>query len=86
MGGYRWEGVPFTHLYLLLLEIAKSLAKCVLHFNTFGGNPMACAIGSAVLEVRASSHVNVIRVTERQPQSHTHILITLSHHSAGEEG
>ncbi|ELK31726.1 Alanine--glyoxylate aminotransferase 2, mitochondrial [Myotis davidii] len=31
-------------------EIAKSLAKCVLHFNTFGGNPMACAIGSAVLE------------------------------------
>lgn len=22
-----------------------------LHFNTFGGNPMACAIGSAVLDV-----------------------------------
>ncbi|XP_012928969.1 alanine--glyoxylate aminotransferase 2, mitochondrial isoform X2 [Heterocephalus glaber] len=32
-------------------EIAKSLARCMLHFNTFGGNPMACAIGSAVLEV-----------------------------------
>ncbi|XP_027953873.1 alanine--glyoxylate aminotransferase 2, mitochondrial isoform X1 [Eumetopias jubatus] len=32
-------------------EIAKSLAKRVFHFNTFGGNPMACAIGSAVLEV-----------------------------------
>ncbi|XP_012874072.1 PREDICTED: alanine--glyoxylate aminotransferase 2, mitochondrial [Dipodomys ordii] len=32
-------------------EIAKSLAKRLLHFNTFGGNPMACAIGSAVLEV-----------------------------------
>ncbi|XP_027630687.1 alanine--glyoxylate aminotransferase 2, mitochondrial isoform X1 [Tupaia chinensis] len=32
-------------------EIAKSLAKCLSHFNTFGGNPMACAIGSAVLEV-----------------------------------
>nr|XP_054209150.1 alanine--glyoxylate aminotransferase 2, mitochondrial isoform X2 [Homo sapiens] len=32
-------------------EIAKSLAKCLQHFNTFGGNPMACAIGSAVLEV-----------------------------------
>ncbi|XP_003470269.2 alanine--glyoxylate aminotransferase 2, mitochondrial isoform X1 [Cavia porcellus] len=32
-------------------EIAKSLAKCLLHFNTFGGNPIACAIGSAVLEV-----------------------------------
>lgn len=22
-----------------------------LHFNTFGGNPMACAVGSAVLDV-----------------------------------
>ncbi|KAL6042799.1 hypothetical protein STEG23_015387, partial [Scotinomys teguina] len=32
-------------------EIAKSLAKCLHHFNTFGGNPLACAIGSAVLEV-----------------------------------
>ncbi|XP_039698624.1 alanine--glyoxylate aminotransferase 2, mitochondrial isoform X1 [Pteropus medius] len=32
-------------------EIAKSLAKSLCHFNTFGGNPMACAIGSAVLEV-----------------------------------
>ncbi|MBZ3886173.1 Alanine--glyoxylate aminotransferase 2, mitochondrial, partial [Sciurus carolinensis] len=32
-------------------EIAKSLAKRMFHFNTFGGNPMACAIGSAVLEV-----------------------------------
>ncbi|XP_036919049.1 alanine--glyoxylate aminotransferase 2, mitochondrial isoform X2 [Sturnira hondurensis] len=32
-------------------EIAKSLGNCILHFNTFGGNPVACAIGSAVLEV-----------------------------------
>ncbi|XP_008833553.1 alanine--glyoxylate aminotransferase 2, mitochondrial isoform X1 [Nannospalax galili] len=32
-------------------EIAKSLANCLLHFNTFGGSPLACAIGSAVLEV-----------------------------------
>ncbi|XP_030669641.1 alanine--glyoxylate aminotransferase 2, mitochondrial isoform X1 [Nomascus leucogenys] len=32
-------------------EIAKSLVKRLQHFNTFGGNPMACAIGSAVLEV-----------------------------------
>ncbi|XP_005078059.1 alanine--glyoxylate aminotransferase 2, mitochondrial isoform X2 [Mesocricetus auratus] len=32
-------------------EIAKSLAKCLHHFSTFGGNPLACAIGSAVLEV-----------------------------------
>ncbi|XP_021064162.1 alanine--glyoxylate aminotransferase 2, mitochondrial isoform X1 [Mus pahari] len=32
-------------------EIAKSLAKRLHHFSTFGGNPLACAIGSAVLEV-----------------------------------
>ncbi|KAM7320756.1 hypothetical protein ACRRTK_020009 [Alexandromys fortis] len=32
-------------------EIAKSLTKCMHHFNTFGGNPLACAIGSAVLKV-----------------------------------
>ncbi|XP_006902189.1 PREDICTED: alanine--glyoxylate aminotransferase 2, mitochondrial-like [Elephantulus edwardii] len=32
-------------------EIAKSLSKRLLHFNTFGGNPLACAIGSAVLKV-----------------------------------
>ena len=32
------------------LEIAQTLTQA-LHFNTFGGNPMACAIGSAVLDV-----------------------------------
>ncbi|XP_045704243.1 alanine--glyoxylate aminotransferase 2, mitochondrial isoform X3 [Phyllostomus hastatus] len=32
-------------------EIARSLANCVLHFSTFGGSPVACAVGSAVLEV-----------------------------------
>ncbi|MBU0990669.1 MAG: aminotransferase class III-fold pyridoxal phosphate-dependent enzyme, partial [Proteobacteria bacterium] len=31
-------------------EIAQSL-KGRIHFNTFGGNPVACAIGKAVLEV-----------------------------------
>lgn len=31
-------------------EIAESL-KGVLHINTFGGNPVACAVGSAVLDV-----------------------------------
>ncbi|XP_011314996.1 alanine--glyoxylate aminotransferase 2, mitochondrial [Fopius arisanus] len=31
-------------------EIAASLSQA-LHFNTFGGNPLACAIGSAVLDV-----------------------------------
>lgn len=32
-------------------EIAASFAKGV-HFNTFGGNPVACAIASSVLDVR----------------------------------
>lgn len=31
-------------------EIALSMAKA-LHFNTYGGNPLACAVGSAVLDV-----------------------------------
>ncbi|GAV02097.1 hypothetical protein RvY_12702 [Ramazzottius varieornatus] len=31
-------------------EIAQKLAAAT-HFNTFGGNPLACAIGSAVLDV-----------------------------------
>lgn len=31
-------------------EIARSLNKAS-HFNTFGGNPVACAVGEAVLEV-----------------------------------
>lgn len=31
-------------------EIAKSLNRA-LHFNTFGGNPLACAVGSTVLDV-----------------------------------
>ena len=34
-------------------EIAASLAPDkALHFNTFGGNPLSCAVGSAVLDVR----------------------------------
>ena len=31
-------------------EIAETMGK-TLHFNTFGGNPVACAVGSAVLDV-----------------------------------
>lgn len=31
-------------------EIAENLNKA-LHFNTFGGNPLACSVGIAVLEV-----------------------------------
>ena len=32
-------------------EIAETMGKA-LHFNTFGGNPIACSVGSAVLDVR----------------------------------
>lgn len=31
-------------------KIAECLSKA-LHFNTFGGNPIACAVGNTVLEV-----------------------------------
>ena len=31
-------------------EIASTMGDA-LHFNTYGGNPMACAVGSAVLDV-----------------------------------
>ena len=33
-------------------EIAQSMTKAM-HFNTFGGNPLACAVGSTVLDVSA---------------------------------
>ena len=32
-------------------EIADKLADS-LYFNTFGGNPLACSVGSAVIDVR----------------------------------
>ena len=31
-------------------EIAQTMTRA-LHFNTYGGNPMACAVGSAVIDV-----------------------------------
>lgn len=31
-------------------EIAQTMGKA-LHFNTYGGNPMSCAVGSSVLDV-----------------------------------
>lgn len=31
-------------------EVAQSLTQA-LHFNTFGGNPLACAVGTAVMDV-----------------------------------
>lgn len=32
-------------------QISKALTKAS-HFNTFGGNPIACAVGITVLDVR----------------------------------
>lgn len=32
-------------------EIAQSLQKAAI-FNTFGGNPLACAVGISVLDVK----------------------------------
>ncbi len=34
----------------ILIEIAKTMGTA-LHFNTYGGNPLACTVGSAVLDV-----------------------------------
>eukprot|EP01135_Chromosphaera_perkinsii_P001959 Nk52_evm6s215 gene=Nk52_evmTU6s215 len=44
-------------------EIAQSLTKKV-HFNTYGGNPMSCAVGRAVLEV----------IDKENLQSNCHVL------------
>lgn len=41
-------GVAF--LSMCSPEIAASFAKGV-HFNTFGGNPVACTVASSVLDV-----------------------------------
>lgn len=37
-------------------EIASVMGRA-LHFNTYGGNPLACAVGSAVLDVSLTSHL-----------------------------
>lgn len=42
--------------YFFFLEIANSLAEN-LHFNTFGGNPLACVAGAAVLDVGRTLHM-----------------------------
>ena len=40
-------------------EIAQSMTKAM-HFNTFGGNPLACAVGSTVLDVSAILYISFI--------------------------
>ena len=41
-------------------EIAKSFQQA-LHVNTFGGNPLACAVASTVLDVRNISAIVFLR-------------------------
>ncbi|XP_070630884.1 alanine--glyoxylate aminotransferase 2, mitochondrial isoform X2 [Bos indicus] len=54
-------------------DIAKSLTKRMLHFNTFGGNPMACAVGSAVLEVIKEENLQ-----ENSQEVGTYMLLKLA--------
>ena len=42
--GFPMAAVVTSH------EIAKPLSSAM-HFNTFGGDPLACVVGSAVLDV-----------------------------------
>lgn len=58
------------------LEIARSLADSLFYFNTFGGSPLACAIGSAVLEVCITSQKGFTHFTE-QLQNHKSIIRVL---------
>ncbi|TRY98640.1 hypothetical protein DNTS_005887 [Danionella cerebrum] len=53
-------------------EIAKSFAKGV-HFNTFGGNPLACAIASSVLDT-----IKEDRLQENCDQVGTYLLTELA--------
>lgn len=40
------------------IEIAKSLSRDAIHFNTYGGNPVACAVGSTVIDVSILSFIS----------------------------
>ena len=44
-----------------VVEVAKSLNKA-LHFNTYGGNPVACAVGSSVIDVSIFSFTDYLRI------------------------
>ncbi len=49
--GHPMAAVVTTH------EIAAAFANGMEYFNTFGGNPVSCAIGSAVLDVIEEEHL-----------------------------
>jgi alanine-glyoxylate transaminase/(R)-3-amino-2-methylpropionate-pyruvate transaminase len=52
-------------------EIAKTLTQKV-HFNTYGGNPISSAIGSAVLDVIKNENIQ-----QRAHELGTHLLTRL---------
>ncbi|XP_062602333.1 alanine--glyoxylate aminotransferase 2, mitochondrial-like [Saccostrea cucullata] len=52
-------------------EIALSMAKA-LHFNTYGGNPLACAVGSAVLDV-----IKEEKIQENAASTGTYFILEL---------
>ena len=47
-------------------EIADTMTKA-LHFNTYGGNPLASAVGSAVLDVSRGIHIALCSITTNIP-------------------
>lgn len=53
------KGLDFTCGSDNIVEVAKSLNKA-LHFNTYGGNPVACAIGSSVIDVSILSVMSLL--------------------------
>lgn len=60
--GFPMAAVVTTH------EIAKSLTHA-LHFNTFGGDPLACVVGSAVLDA-----IDEDKLMENSHEVGTHLL------------
>lgn len=53
------NGVPLAAV-VTTPEVARVLSQR-LHFNTYGGNPVVCAAGRAVLEVRWGGVVQLLR-------------------------
>ncbi|KAJ8944322.1 hypothetical protein NQ318_016129, partial [Aromia moschata] len=53
-------------------EIAEALTKAA-HFNTFGGNPVACAVGIAVLDI-----IEEEKLQENSKELGTYFLLELS--------
>ncbi|KAI7795630.1 alanine--glyoxylate aminotransferase 2, mitochondrial [Triplophysa rosa] len=65
------NGFPMGAL-VTTAEIASSFAKGV-HFNTFGGNPLACAIGSSVLDT-----IKEERTQENSANVGTYLMMELA--------